>query len=164
MSVTDVEQVDQTWLNSFNVYFLSPSWFYVLFLPLVRYCLILLVSDFLHSEWPCAIQKNRSLSLTRYSIVSFTDNMPFIWHCLRSMWSRVCVMVGRLSVCPSAPAFSHHMPLRRVCCCGPGLSVDCCMAGCQRHPRHCSARSSRCGQCHVVSWCRKLNKNLFLLC
>ena len=68
------------------------------------------------------------------------------------MRSRVYVTARRLSV----PAFARRTLLLRVCCCAPGgqeISVDCCTAGAQQLQR----RSSKCEQCRVDSWRRKLN-------
>ena len=67
-----------------------------------------------------------------------------------------------LSVCPSIPSFSCCMLLWLVCCCGPGwqeMSINCCAAGTPQQPGHSMEHSSKCGQCHVVSWRRKLNTN-----
>ena len=41
------------------------------------------------------------------------------------------------------------------------MSIDCCTAGGQQQPRRSTARSSICGQCHVVSWRRKLNTDSY---
>ena len=96
------------------------------------------------------------------------------WHCCHSMRSRVCVTVGHPSVWPSICLFirvhlSCHLPAT-LCCCrfaavcpgGQEMSIDCCTAGAQQQRRH----SSKCEQCHVYSWPRKLTTDLFslLLC
>jgi len=49
-----------------------------------------------------------------------------------------------------------------VCPGGQEISIDCCTAGAQQQRRH----SSKCEQCHVYSWPRKLTTDLFssLLC
>jgi len=68
------------------------------------------------------------------------------------------------SVCLSVPSGRRTPLLRRVCCCGPvgqKISIDCCTAGGQQQPRRSTARSSICGQCHVVSWRRKLNTDSY---
>ena len=52
--------------------------------------------------------------------------------------------------------------MRRVCWCGPGgqeMSID--SGG--RHVSSSTAFSSKCEQCHLVSWRRKLNTDLFIL-
>jgi len=51
------------------------------------------------------------------------------------------------------------MPVRRVCCCGPGeqeISID------SGDRISSTARRSKCEQCHVVSRRRKLKTGLFL--
>jgi len=71
----------------------------------------------------------------------------------------VYATVGRPSV--SVP-FTSRTP--QVCCCGPRdqeTSIDCCTAGGQQQRRHSAVRSSKCGECYVVSWRRKLNTDLF---
>ena len=67
----------------------------------------------------------------------------------------------RPSVCLSRLSVSSGLRklLRWVCCYGLGrqqMSIDCCKAGGQQEPR-----SSKCGQCHVVSRRRKPNADLF---
>ena len=77
------------------------------------------------------------------------------WHCPRSMRSRVYASVGRPSVCLSVRLC--HPAAARPCCgfaaVGPAAmrSIDCCTTGAQQQPRRSTARSSKCGQCHVVS-------------
>jgi len=71
------------------------------------------------------------------------------------------------AVCVSVPSIDCCMPLQQVCCCGPGgqvTSIDCG----SRHAARCIVYSSVachsvCGQCHVVSWRRKLNTDLLIL-
>ena len=85
------------------------------------------------------------------------------------MQSRVCVTVQCPSVCLSVPSFGRRTPLWRLCSCRSGgqeISID--SSGCRAPSsssaaaRGCSmAVSSKCGQCHVVSWRRKLNTDLF---
>ena len=63
-----------------------------------------------------------------------------------------------LSVCPSVrpPVSSFvdsHTPLWRVCCWAPRWQEISTDSG--------TALSSKCEQCHVVNWCRKLNADLF---
>jgi len=69
----------------------------------------------------------------------------------------------RPSVCLSVPSDRRTLQLR-VCCCGPGgqeISIDCCTAGGQQQRRRSTARSSKCGQCHVVSQGTRPNTDLF---
>ena len=78
--------------------------------------------------------------------------------CRSSVRPSVCLSV-RLSVSSgrrSTPLWDR--------CCGPGdqkISIDCCTAGGQQQLRRSTARSSKCGECHAVSWRRKLNTDLF---
>ena len=78
----------------------------------------------------------------------------FYWHCLHSMRSRLCVTVR----CPSV------VPIRPLQQCAAGLLLwarrvgdidDCSTIGAA------ATRSSKCGQCHVYSWRRKLNTDLY---
>jgi len=90
-------------------------------------------------------------------------------NCPCSMWSRVYETREsvRPSVCPSVPSCSHCTPLHRVCCCLPSrqkMWINCYMTGGQPQARHSTAHSSKCGQFLVVSWRRKLNTDLFLVC
>jgi len=67
------------------------------------------------------------------------------------MWSKVYGSVRRPSVCLSTAA----NVLLHVCYCGPSwqeILIDCCMAH--------DSMVGECGQCHVVSICKKLNKDL----
>ena len=78
------------------------------------------------------------------------------WHCSRSVQQSLCngTVSVRLSVRLSIQSVDRCLPLRRVCCCGNGgqkISVD----------RSSTALSSKCKQCHVVDWRRKLNTDLF---
>ena len=81
------------------------------------------------------------------------------WHCPHSMWSRVCVTVGRPSACLSvrssilAPSSWRAGDIDR-------LLHDRRLAAAAPQQRRAAAE---CGQCHVVSWRRKLNTNLLLL-
>ena len=83
-------------------------------------------------------------------------------HCLQSRiigTARIACGAGSMKlsgVClsfrPYVPSFGRCMPLRQVCYFGPGgqeISIDCCTAGGQQQPRRSTARSSKCGQCHV---------------
>ena len=78
----------------------------------------------------------------------------------------------RLSVCPSVTSFARSRNVRRVCCLAPyrrEISID---FGGRRPPgaqqqRHnstgcCTALSSKCEQCHIYSWRRKLDSDLFI--
>ena len=83
--------------------------------------------------------------------------------CPRSMSSRVYATVGRPSVRPSvcpirpphAAAAGWLLWARR-----PG-DIDRLLHGCG--PAVISSRAAGCGQCHIVSWRRKLNTDLFVL-
>ena len=80
-------------------------------------------------------------------------------HCLHSMQSRVYATVRCLSICLFVPC-SCHMLLLRGCCCGPSgpeITIDCYTANAQ----HQLCPVAKCGQCLIVSWCRKLNTDLF---
>ena len=78
-------------------------------------------------------------------------------HCPLSMRSRLYATVG----CPSvglSVRLSVRPPLLRICCCGLSsqkTTIDCCMTG--RPAVSSTARSSECGQCHVVSQGTRLN-------
>jgi len=83
----------------------------------------------------------------------------FNWHCPHSM-RNFCLCLCR-NPFVSVP-FASRTP--QVCCCRPGdqeTSIDCCTAGDQQQRRRSAARSSKCGECYVVSWRRKLNTDLF---
>ena len=82
-----------------------------------------------------------------------TRDFSNCWLCRNSMPSTVCSAVVRASVCLSVRLIRR---LLRVCCWGPG------MAGGQQQPRPGTARSSKCGECHVVGWHGKLNTDLFV--
>ena len=84
------------------------------------------------------------------------------WPCPHIMQSRVYAAVRCPSVRLSVP-FARCISVRRVCCCGPGgceISIDCCTAGAAAARGRSTARSSKCGQCHVFSVRRKLNTDL----
>jgi len=53
--------------------------------------------------------------------------------------ARIYYVEQGLCICPATVRLS----VRKVCCCGQEISVDCCTA-------HSSA-AGECGQCHVVS-------------
>jgi len=78
-------------------------------------------------------------------------------------WSEVYASVWRPSVCPSvcSSISTAANPLLQVCCCGRGrweTSIDCYTARAARRA------AGECGQCHVVSVRRKLNRETrFLL-
>jgi len=68
-----------------------------------------------------------------------------IWHRPHSMRNSVCASIGRLS----AARIYRSIAVRR--------------AGGQQQPRRSTARSSKCGQCHVVSWRRKVNTDWLII-
>ena len=93
------------------------------------------------------------------------------WHSWDSVLSRVCVAVKRPSVSP--PVCPSVCPIRPPNTAAAGL-----LLGAQRpgdsnlllHSRRSAAavlqqaHSNICGQCHVVSWRRKLNSDLLFYC
>ena len=70
--------------------------------------------------------------------------------------SRVSITVRCPSVCLSVPSCDRRTPLGGFAAVGPADRIDCCTAGAQQQLRRSTARSSKRGQCHVVSWRRKL--------
>ena len=67
---------------------------------------------------------------------------------------------GRIYVRLSVPCIHRCSSMRRVCWCGPGgqeISID--SGG--RHVSSSTAFSSKCEQCHLVSWRRKLNRFVY---
>ena len=73
-----------------------------------------------------------------------------------------------LSVRLSVSSFGCRTSLRRVCCCGPGKQEMSIYSVGRRAPSSstalsCTALSSKCEQCHVVSCRRKRNTDLFLM-
>ena len=76
------------------------------------------------------------------------------WHCPHSMRARLCVTVRCPSVVPIRPLQQRVSCLllwaRRV-----GDIDDCSTTGAA------ATRSSKCGLCHVYSWRRKLNTDLY---
>ena len=99
-----------------------------------------------------------------------------VWSCRAGSAKRSSVRPSICpSVCPSVPSFDRHRGVRRVCCwapCGRELSIDRLRQrrppGAQQQRRRstgCSTTlSSKCEQCHVESWRRKLKMDLSISC
>ena len=86
----------------------------------------------------------------RFNDIYFTDTA-------RIACDRLYVTVRCLFVCLSVPSIDHGSSVRRACCCVPrcqATSIDCY----SRRWRSSTVVSSKCEQCHVVSWRMKLNR------
>ena len=74
------------------------------------------------------------------------------WHCLHSTHSRVFETAEHQSVCLSLPSFGHY----------DGFAAVGSVARRSRSIAAQPALGSKCEQCHVVSWRRKLNTDLLI--
>jgi len=104
-----------------------------------------------------------------------TDFITMFWsQATKGRWTGICIFwlqiidaapivcgayvtVGRLSVCLSVPSIDSSNDGRRVCCCAPcgqEISIDSCGRRAARAP----ALSRKCGQRHVDSRRRRLNR------
>ena len=87
---------------------------------------------------------------------------PAYQHCLLSMHcAEQGLCNGQASVCMSVCPVIHPLHSAAaglpLCARRQEISFDCCTAGAQQQRRHSMALSSKCEQCYVYSWRRKLN-------
>jgi len=124
---------------------------------------------FLSERLQCELLEMTALTTEMTTTIPLTHaDCRVYWHCSHNMRQVLCN--GTASVClfvspsvrPSAcPIYRPLHSARWVCCCAPGgqeISID--SAG-RRSTAHSSTGfSSKCEQCHIVSWRRKLTTDL----
>ena len=102
------------------------------------------------------------MGMSSLDVLSMAAVIAAYWHCSHSMESGVYVTVRCLSVC----LFQHEPTAANLLYAAAGLLLWAWREGDigrLLHSQRSAAAVGECGQCHVVSVCRKLNTDLYVL-